>query len=259
MKFNIQYRLFYLLALLSVPISVIIAVQYSMWWWLIASFAWTKVINFVFLQIGLHRYFAHNSFVTGTKRSILLACGSVLTGQGSPISWSTHHLYHHRHSDTTQDLHSPRDGWLHTALLWPLRGENYFANEKSIGLSPKHLVKNSLLTFIHHNYFSIWVVLCILVGTVSWKLLLFGLISPAGWSLLHGNIVTNLISHWKIPGSYQNFNTGDNSWNNKWIQRFQFGEGLHNNHHHNMRSYNQAMMPGEHDPAAWIIDKFFKV
>lgn len=259
MTFNIQYRLFYLLALCSVPISVIIAAQQSLWIWLITGFVWTKIINFVFLQIGLHRYFAHRSFETGPKRSLFLACGSVLTGQGSPISWSTHHLYHHRHSDSEQDLHSPRHGWLHTALLWPLHGADYFASEKTVGISPKHLAKNSVVVFIHHYYFMIWILLSIVTFMISWKLWLFGLLAPAGLSLLHGNIITNLISHWNVPGSYQNFATGDNSYNNKWVQRFQFGEGLHNNHHHDMRSYNQAMRPGEYDPAAWVIDKFFKV
>jgi len=259
MKFNIQYRLFYIAALLSVPASILLAAHESLWWWLLGSFAWTKIINFVFLQIGLHRYFTHRSFETGPKRQLLLIFGSILTGQGSAISWSTHHLYHHRHSDTDLDLHSPRHGWLHTAVFWPLQGERYFGDSKFVGISPKHLVKNKLIVFIHHNYLTIWLILSILTFIVDWKLFLYGLIAPAGWSLLHGNIVTNLISHWKIPGSYQNFDTGDRSWNNRYVQMFQFGEGLHNNHHHNMRSYNQAMRPGEHDPAAWIIDKFFKV
>ena len=40
---------------------------------------------------------------------------------------------------------------------------------------------------------------------------------------------------------------------------YMFGEGLHNNHHKYMSDFNQAKMPGEHDPAAWLIEKLFKV
>lgn len=259
MNFNNQYRIFYFIILFCVPLSIYFAASMSLWWWLLGSFIWTKIINFVFLQIGLHRYFAHDSFATTRFKHNLLAYGSLLTGHGSPITWSTHHLYHHRVSDQPNDLHSPRHGLWHTALFWPIKNEIYFSQERCVGYSPKRLVKDKNLLFIHKNYFIIWIALVVLLLVVDWRLALYGLLAPAGWSVLHGNIVTNLLSHYKIPGSYRTFNTNDQSYNNKYIQLFQFGEGLHNNHHHNMRDYNQAMLPGEWDPAAWVIDKFFKV
>jgi len=258
MNFNYQYRIFYFVILFCVPLSIYLAATESLWWWFLLSFLWVKLLNFVFLQIGLHRYFAHDSFVTGPKRHMLLAFGSVLTGHGSPITWSTHHLYHHRVSDQENDLHSPRHGWLHTALLWPIKNDVYFGEERCVGHSPKRLVKDRLLLQIHKNYFKIWTAIIVVATLIDWRLALFGFLAPAGWSVLHGNIVTNLISHWRVPGSYRTFDTADNSYNNKWVQLFQFGEGLHNNHHHDMRKYNQAMAPGERDPAAWVIDKFFK-
>lgn len=260
MTFNQKYRFFYFLAIVSVPLSIVLAAIYSLWWILFISFIWTKISNFLFVQIGIHRYFAHNSFKTGRLRHIMFAIGSVLTGQGSPITWATHHLYHHKHSDEETDLHSPRHGFWHTILLWPINGEKYFHGKiKYIGISPKWLVKDSLLVAIHHHYFKIWGAIIFLSLLISWEITLFAFLAPAGWSLLHANILTNFISHWNIPGSYKNFETGDNSYNNKWVQRFQFGEGLHNNHHHDMYRYNQAMQPGEWDPAAWVIDKFLKV
>lgn len=257
MNFSTQYRIFYFSILASVPVSIYIGIDES-WWLILFSYLWMRLTSFLFVQIGLHRYFAHNSFVTGPKRHTLLALGSILTGNGSPITWSTHHLHHHRFSDTKADLHSPVHGWLHTALLWPIKGEEYFDETKQIGVSPKRLVKDPLLMWIHKNYFKIWITIVVVTTLIDWRLALFGFLAPAGWSVLHGNIVTNLISHWRVPGSYRNFETADNSYNNRWVQLLQFGEGLHNNHHHNMRNYDQAMQPGEHDPGAWIIDKFFK-
>jgi stearoyl-CoA desaturase (delta-9 desaturase) len=258
MTFANQYRLFYFIILLSVPLSVFVAIQTSIWY-LIGSYLWMRITSFLFVQIGMHRYFAHNGFTTDKKRHIFLTLGSILTGNGSPLTWSTHHLHHHRHSDTNLDLHSPVNGIINTTFLWPIRDVSYFENGKQIGITPKRLVKDKLLMFIHQHYFKIWIFIILLSGFIDWKITLFLFLAPAGWSVLHGNIITNFISHWKLPGSYRNFDTNDNSYNNKWIQLLQFGEGLHNNHHHNMRDYNQAVRKDEFDLAAWTIDKFFKV
>jgi stearoyl-CoA desaturase (delta-9 desaturase) len=250
MKFNLHYKIFYLIVISSIPLSIWITVSESLWLWLLFTLLWSKIVHFLFLQIGLHRYFSHNSFTTGRKRHVFLALGTILTGQGSPITWSINHLYHHKHSDTDEDIHSPQHGWLHTVLLWPLK-------EKNIGISPKHLVRDKLILWIHKNYFLIWIMLSTLAYVIDWKLLVYGLLAPAGWSLLQSNVIGNLFNHLKIPGSYQNFDTKDQSWNNKWVQFFQVGEGLHNNHHYNMKIYNQAMMNGEYDPAAVIIERYF--
>jgi stearoyl-CoA desaturase (delta-9 desaturase) len=147
MNFNNQYRIFYFIILLCVPLSILLALVMNLWWWLLASFVWVKILNFVFLQIGLHRYFAHDSFITGPIRHAVLACGSILTGHGSPITWSTHHLYHHRVSDQANDLHSPTHGILHTALLWPIKNDIYFGQERCVGYSPKRLVKDNYYFF----------------------------------------------------------------------------------------------------------------
>jgi stearoyl-CoA desaturase (delta-9 desaturase) len=242
----------------SIPITLVLS-YYTSWWFLLASLAWSTVLNTVFVQIGLHRYFAHSGFLTGFKRHCFLSIGSVLAGAGSPISWSTHHLHHHRHSDQPEDLHSPRHGWFHSAFAWPARTQAYFGESKGVTICPKVLVKDSVVLWTHKNYFNIWLGVILVTACINWQLLFFAVLFPAAGSLLRGNVITNFLSHTKLPGSYQNFNNGDCSYNNKIIQFFQIGEGLHNNHHHNMRSYNQAMQPNEHDPAAWIIDKFFKI
>ena len=63
--------------------------------------------------------------------------------------------------------------------------------------------------------------------------------------------------HCKLPGSYTNFDTNDRSWNNKFIQLLDWGEGLHNNHHRFPNRYNQAVMPNEVDPVGWLVKKLF--
>jgi len=258
MNFSQKYRIFYLIALLSVPVSIYFAITQSLWLWFILGFVYVKVLNFVALQIGLHRYFSHNSFKAKPMVRYGLAMSSVLTGHGSPVSWATHHLHHHKHSDQEADLHSPIHGFFHTILLWPVKTYDYFNINKDITPTPKHLVKDKLVMYIHKNYFLIWTMILLVSFSIGWKFALFFVLMPAGLSLLHGNIVTNYLSHVNLPGSYRNFNTSDQSWNNKWIQRFQWGEGLHNNHHKNMGAYNQAVMLHEFDIAAWVIDRYLK-
>ena len=244
--------------MLSVPVAVIVACSTS-WWWLFFGFVWSTVINTVFVQIGLHRYFSHAGFKTGKWRHRFLTIGSFLAGGGTPISWTTQHLQHHRHSDQYSDLHSPVHGFLHSAMFWPVRSKDYFESKQTSAITPKQLVRDPLVMWVHRYYFHIWTISIIAAGTIGWQALLFGLLLPAGGSILRGNLITNTLTHMQLPGSYRNFNTNDQSYNNRWIQFFQIGEGLHNNHHNDMRNYNQAVRENEWDPAAWIIDKFFKV
>ena len=155
------------------------------------------------------------------------------------------------------DVHSPIDGWWHTAFSWAIASKEHFIEKKKV-IVPRYLLKDKLVVWLHNNYFNIWSVSIVVLILINWKFALFGLLAPAGWNLLSGNVLANLSTHVKLPGSYKNFDTGDNSYNNKIIQILAFGEGLHNNHHHDASKYNQAMMPGEFDPAGWIVRKFFE-
>ena len=130
---------------------------------------------------------------------------------------------------------------------------------KKIVTVPKYLIKDKLIVWLHNNYFLIWTILIIITGFINWKLMLFGLIVPAGLSVLSGNIVLNFLSHVQLPGSYKNFDLTDNSYNNRFVQLIGLGEGLHNNHHYDPSKYDQAMIPGEFDPVGWFVRKIFDV
>lgn len=257
MTFNDKYRIFYWFIIASVPVSIIVSYNTS-WWWLLVGFLWFRVIGILFVSIGLHRYFSHRSFKTGPKRHALLVLGSVLTGNGSPIAFATKHLHHHKHSDKELDIHSPKHGLLHSALLWPSHKQEWFFDEKQVQV-PMFILKDRLINKVHSNYFLIWFTLAFVLLLIDWKLPLFLMALPAGLSVLVGNFFINFLNHISIPGSYRNFDTDDNSYNNKWIQILETGEGYHNNHHQSMGNYNFARMPGEFDPCAWIIERFLKV
>jgi stearoyl-CoA desaturase (delta-9 desaturase) len=52
---------------------------------------------------------------------------------------------------------------------------------------------------------------------------------------------------------YQNFKTRDNSKNNWFISLILWGEGWHNNHHHNAGSHTTKIKWWEFDPLSIII------
>jgi fatty-acid desaturase len=82
---------------------------------------------------------------------------------------------------------------------------------------------------------------------------------PAGIAILNTGILSGTILHMKFPGSYRNYDTPDNSHNNRWILAWNLGEGLHNNHHKFPFDYDTAKKPGEFDLTAWVIKKWFKI
>jgi stearoyl-CoA desaturase (Delta-9 desaturase) len=62
------------------------------------------------IELGFHRYFSHRTFETTRPiRALLLILGS-MAGQGSALLWSAVHRWHHAHTDTPGDLHSPTLG-----------------------------------------------------------------------------------------------------------------------------------------------------
>jgi len=137
-----------------------------------------------------------------------------------------------------------------------MEGDEWWAS-RQISHSPVSLFTDKYVKFVHENWHTIWAILICVTLLISWKICLFLLIFPAAFITMNASVMTNGLAHLSIPGSYRNFETADKSTNNKWIQAYQIGEGLHNNHHRYPNRYSQAVEPGERDPAAWIVEKFF--
>jgi stearoyl-CoA desaturase (delta-9 desaturase) len=94
---------------------------------------------------------------------------------------------------------------------------------------------------------------------INWKIPVFCVAAPLGWYIFGSGVFVTTLSHIKTPISYRNFETEDNSQNNKWIHWYTLGEGLHNNHHAHPEEYNQAMRKGEFDFSGWLVKTIFIV
>ena len=65
-----------------------------------------------------HRYWSHKQF---SANEIFIKITSVLglfIMVGDPISYSKSHRYHHAHSDTDKDIHSPIHGIFYSLIGW---------------------------------------------------------------------------------------------------------------------------------------------
>lgn len=225
-------------------------------WWFVAAFVWSKLIQLIGHSIGMHRYFSHNSFKTTKLGHWIISWTSLLVGVGSPLSYARNHRFHHRAVDTPNDIHSPvTDGKLKTFFgLWAFHDLNWFLAKGSVQV--KDLIKDPLLRFIHQNYYKIWSILLLISFLIDWKLAVYMLVLPSLIYHIELNILINCISH---SWGYRNYKTNDHSRNNIWVNWYNLGEGLHNNHHAKPWLYDFATRPGEWDINAWVIDTFFAI
>lgn len=258
-----KLRLIWILGLAAWVGSFVYGFYTGDWTWPIITFLISKVIVIPANHIAMHRYFTHRSFATTKPKHVFLTWMSVLIGAGSPILYAKTHRHHHQHVDTLLDLHSPKNSILESLGLWEIKSFEWFSEVKRIKNIPKDLIKDPTIRFVHHHYYNIWFTILgigLLLGLlVSWKIPVFIILAPLGWYILGSGIFINTLSHIKTPISYRNFDTADNSQNNKWIHWYTLGEGLHNNHHAHSDKYDQAMCTGEFDFSGWLVKKFFIV
>lgn len=255
-KLPLRQYIYHAVWFATIPLAITMAYIHGLWWWLLAGILYSKVLAVFGVQIGLHRYFSHRTFTTGKYRHIFLCWASVLTGEGTPIGWASTHYHHHKFSDTDKDIHSPNQDSFIQATLTNRLVPN-LVEIRQMTYLPIALLKDRYVKFVHEKWDTIWVTMIIVTLLISWKICLFMLLFPAAFATINSSVMTNGFAHLNLPGSYRNFETSDKSTNNKWVQFFQIGEGLHNNHHRYPNSYSQAAMPGEYDPVAWLVEKLF--
>ena len=182
--------------------------------------------------VTLHRVVSHRAVkLKNGVKPILLWLASLCL-QGSPIGWAAiHRGSHHRFSDTDRDAHTPKKGYLYSYHFWLHDWGDYF--------NPKYvidLLKDKTHLFFAHNYTKIILVSYMIIGIISWEMLLFMFIIPAVYSL-HQESMVNLLCH--LPGrGYRNFDTKDDSNNRPILGYIFWGQAWHNNHHAKASSYD---------------------
>jgi stearoyl-CoA desaturase (delta-9 desaturase) len=181
-----------------------------------------------------HRYFAHNQFSVGKKTHWLLAFWCTVSGYSSTMYWIVQHRHHHKHTDTEQDVHSPKNGILQSFIIWAFnkkRIESVFSDRLSI-VNYNRCMKDHAIKFTTNNFILI-------------NLMFFSILSVIDINILYCLAIAFCLEHIRLGlintvthidgfiGNYRNHDIKDHSHNNIYLGLLTLGFGWHNNHHAN--------------------------
>ena len=196
---------------------------------------------------GYHRYFSHRSYKTSRLGQFLLAFLCQTSAQKSVLWWAAQHRHHHLHSDTPEDIHSPKHhGFLFAHLGWIFsrkRGEADFSLIPDLTKYPELVWLDRFQNFPA----LVLAVACFVFG--GWEGLFVGFFLSTVL-LYHGTFMINSLAH--VVGK-QRYVTGDDSRNNWWLALITLGEGWHNNHHAYQSSTRQGFRWWEIDPTYYVL------
>lgn len=189
------------------------------------------------ISLGYHRYLTHQGFKAKPIIEFLILWAGSTAMQGPCLSWATVHREHHSHADKEGDPHSPLDGFWHAHFFW-LYGWAFTRRHKMYDGPEYALARFMDATFL------LWLGLDALICYVFFGN--FGLIWL--WLGCNGlfNQVTYCVNSVCHMVGYRNFETQDQSRNNRWLAWFT-PEAFHNNHHRWPKLACHGFMKGEHD------------
>lgn len=183
----------------------------------------------------LHRYYGHKSFeMKEWKRKTLTVLTHTMT-VGSILGWSGHHRWHHKHSDTEHDIHSPTvNGIFHILFgTWDVNIPRSMV---------KDLLKDQSLIWWHKNYFKWHMLVITTMLLINPWILVFVYAIPNLLTLLSGYVIA-IVPH--ISGTVQN---------SILTEVLTLGEGGHKNHHDDSKNYRFS----RYDITAFAIERFLK-
>jgi len=196
---------------------------------------------------GYHRYFSHRAYSTSRIFQFFLAFLAQTSAQKSVLWWAAKHRHHHLHSDTEQDVHSPRHkGFLYSHVGWIFNRRH----AKTDLVKIDDFARYPELMWLHRLELAPAValgVVCFLID--GWS----GLVVGFFWSTVlvyHGTFCINSLAHVRGKRRYV---TGDDSRNNWLLALLTMGEGWHNNHHAYQSSVRQGFRWWEIDATFYIL------
>jgi stearoyl-CoA desaturase (delta-9 desaturase) len=185
------------------------------------------------IGVGFHRLFSHRQFETYKPIEYTLALLGTLSAYAPVLFWASQHIFHHSHSDKDNDPSTPKLGFWESFLFWRLR-ESTLTKIHVKNYPALRIMRDPVLMFLskHFQYIVLLYATLLLILGPTYFISMF--ILPAFIEHARINAISSL-SHMKLPLSYRNFDTSDDSYNNIVIGILSFGFGWHNNHHHNQR------------------------
>lgn len=251
-KFNaasdLSKKLFYLQLVAHVSLLCFIFVATSFHWVMFG------VAYFLYMSIGFsitfHRLLSHRAFKSPTWFKTTGVILGTIGAIGSPLSFVSTHRTHHLFSDKAKDTYST------THLPWWY--SQWFSMLEKVSLKrAKDLFNDPVCRFAHRYFIRIHIFWFLLLFIIEPMSVVYLYLAPIAlmWNVVN---MLNTISHWPSSNKllYRNFNTRDRSVNCIPIALIAFGEGLHNNHHHNSHKKKFAYKWWEIDISYYLIMLF---
>ena len=110
----------FIAAMHALALMAVFTFSWPMFWLFVATYVVTGCLG---ITLSFHRQLSHRSFQTPKWLEYVLAYCGVLSVQGDPIEWVSSHRYHHLHTDTPLDPHSPYEGFWWSHMGWLLDNE----------------------------------------------------------------------------------------------------------------------------------------
>lgn len=214
--------------------------------WFASSVLIYSFLQIFGLNIGLHRYMAHNSFKTskGTEKIFIVLSNLLL--QGSSLSWVLIHRHHHRRSDRFDDAHSPH----HLSPLQIIVGQWKSPNLSLV--KNRDVISSSWHKFFHRNYFRFHFLIALSLMIAGPRYFIFLYCIPLVL-VFYASLSVVILCH-RFGHAVQE--TKDYSKDNRLVNFLTYGEGLHNTHHKWPQKYRLVGAAG-FDLTGWLIEKMF--
>ena len=109
--------------------------------------------------------------------------------------------------------------------------------------------------FVYKWYFWLISLTFIILGLINWQLPIFLISIPSVLSFHFAGLVNTICHRY----GDKDFETKDNSFNNRWVNMITLGSGLHNTHHAYPNRWDNRTKKGDLDLPAVIIEKVFMI
>ena len=210
------------------------------------------LLNSMYMTVFYHRGLCHGAVTLRPAfRRFVVATGNWVTSL-DPKGWVCMHRMHHAYSDTDADPHSPMNG----GILSVFRAQHKSYERTLAGLhrgNTRYTAHVEDLDFPVHwlNTKRLWLLPLAIHFTIGLLFATLGRMPLLGACYFMG-LMCHPIQGWLVNSfgharGGRNFDTPDNSRNNRWVAWLIVGEGLQNNHHAHPASAKFSYAPGEHD------------
>jgi stearoyl-CoA desaturase (delta-9 desaturase) len=230
-----------------VHVACLAAIWSSVTWPAVAICIVLYWLRIFAITAGYHRYFSHRAYATSRVFQFILAFFAQSSAQKGVLWWASKHRHHHLHSDTEEDVHSPRrKGFIYSHVGWIFARKHDAPEFEKVA----DFARYPEIMWLQRLELAPAVVLgalCFVVG--GWPALVVGFL----WSTVlvyHATFCINSLAH--VSGT-KRYVTGDDSRNNWLLALITMGEGWHNNHHAYQCSVRQGFRWWEIDATYYVL------